>query len=129
MVNGVISFLKDVHTKYKIHFLLLVQNQLKSCRDDQGRRIRASGRTAPPGRDLGPMKWGVGRVIYEAAMREENEACFYKNGTNNGKLIVLPYYHLNMEEVLPEDEDLSVISMIPGKKKEIYCMVGSFIGG
>ena len=61
-------------------------------------------------------------------MREENEECSFKNGANNGKLIVLPYYHLNMEKVLPEDEDLSVISMIPGKKKEIYCMVGSFIG-
>ena len=75
------------------------------------------------------MKWGVGRVIYEATMREENEDCSFKNGANNGKLIVLPYYHLNMEKVLPEDEDLSVISMIPAKKKEIYCMVGSFIGG
>lgn len=69
------------------------------------------------------MKWGVGRVIYEATMRGEEEPCSFKNGINNGKLIVLPYYHLNMEQVLPEDEDLKVLSMIPGKKKEIYCMV------
>lgn len=99
------------------------QNQLKSCRDEYGRRIRASGRTAPPGRDLGPMKWGVGRIIYESAMREEDEKCCFENGINNGKLIVLPYYHLNMEEILPEEEDLAVISYIPGKKKEIYCQV------
>lgn len=94
---------------------------MKSCRDEQGRRIRASGRTAPPGRDLGPMKWGVGRVIYEAAKQQEKSS--FINGVNNGKIMILPFYHLNMEKILPEDEDLKVISMIPGKKNEIYCMV------
>lgn len=97
---------------------------MKSCRDELGRRIRASGRTGPPGRDLGPMKWGVGRVIYEACMENEGSRCSYQDGVNNGKLIVLPYYHLNMEEILPEDEDLKVISNIPAKKKEVYCKVG-----
>jgi hypothetical protein len=29
-----------------------------------------------------------------------------------------------MEKVLPENEDLSVVSIVPGKKNEIYCMVG-----
>ncbi|KAK8806134.1 hypothetical protein WA171_007219 [Blastocystis sp. BT1] len=98
------------------------QEQLKSCRDEQGRRIRASGRTAPPGRDLGPMKWGVGRVIYEAAKQQEESS--FVNGVNNGKIMILPFYHLNMEKVLPEDEDLKVISFIPGKKNDIYCMFG-----
>ena len=44
------------------------------------------------------MKWGVGRVIYEAIMHDEgaDASCTYENGVNNGRLVVLPYYHLNM---------------------------------
>ena len=101
------------------------QDQLKSCRDAEGRRYRASGRTAPPGRDLGPMKWGVGRVIYEAIMHDEgaDASCTYENGVNNGRLVVLPYYHLNMEKIMPENEDLSLVSMWPGKNAEVYCIV------
>ena len=67
------------------------------------------------------MKWGVGRVIYEAAKQQEESS--FVNGVNNGKIMILPFYHLNMEKVLPEDEDLKVISFIPGKKNDIYCMV------
>ena len=70
------------------------------------------------------MKWGVGRVIYEATQLSDDTPSTFENGVNNGKLIILPFYHLNMEKVLPEDEDLSVISIIPGKKNEIYCKVG-----
>lgn len=102
------------------------QDQLKSCRDSLGRRIRKSGRTAPAGRDLGPMKWGVGKVIFDAITKNScGEAKFgFENGVNSGKLIVLPYYHLNMERILPEDEDLKLVSMIPGKGADIYCMIG-----
>ena len=56
-------------------------------------------------------------------MENEESSCSYQDGVNNGKLMVLPYYHLNMEDILPEDEDLKVISNIPGKRKEIYCKV------
>lgn len=70
------------------------------------------------------MKWGVGRVVYETTMQGENTKCAFEEGINNGKLIVLPMYHLNMEQILPEAEDLKVISPIPGKKKEVYCMFG-----
>lgn len=70
------------------------------------------------------MKWGVGRVVYETTMQDENTKCAFEEGINNGKLIVLPMYHLNMEQILPEAEDLKVISPIPGKKKEVYCMFG-----
>ena len=70
------------------------------------------------------MKWGVGRVVYETTMLDENTKCAFEEGINNGKLIVLPMYHLNMEQILPEAEDLKVISPIPGKKKEVYCMFG-----
>lgn len=69
------------------------------------------------------MKWGVGRVIYETAKREGEKTNEFANGINNGKLIILPYYHLNMEKVLPEAEDLSVISIIPGKNVNVYCKV------
>ena len=74
------------------------------------------------------MKWGVGKVIFDAAYLSEEErksgvVDSYKKGINNGKLIILPYYHLNMEQILPEREDLSVISYIPGKRKEVYCVV------
>lgn len=102
------------------------QDQLKSCRDSQGRRIRKSGRTAPPGRDLGPLKWGVGKVIFDAITKNSrgDETWEFANGVNNGKLMVLPYYHLNMERILPEDEDLKLISMIPGKGADVYCMIG-----
>ena len=43
------------------------------------------------------MKWGVGRVIYEAAKQEERST--FDKGVNNGKLMILPYYHLNMEKI------------------------------
>lgn len=69
------------------------------------------------------MKWGVGRVIYEATKREDSNKNVFANGINNGKLIILPYYHLNMEKVLPEAEDLHVISIIPGKDVNVYCKV------
>ena len=69
------------------------------------------------------MKWGVGRVIYEATLQADDTPSTFENGVNNGKLIILPFYHLNMENVLPEDEDLNVISIIPGKRNEIYCKV------
>ena len=103
------------------------QDQLTSCRDEQGRRFRPSGRTAPPGRDLGPMKWGVGKIVYDIIMdgASANAPCSFQNGINNGKLIVLPYYHLNMEKVMPEGEDLKLLSPIPKKGNRIYCMVGS----
>lgn len=101
------------------------QDQLKCCRDAQGRRFRPSGRTAPPGRDLGPMKWGVGKVIYDAIMDGvgENCNCTFKDGINNGKLIVLPYYHLNMEKLMPEDEDLRLARKWPTRGNVIYCLV------
>lgn len=71
------------------------------------------------------MKWGVGRVIYEAIMHDEgaDASCTYENGVNNGRLVVLPYYHLNMEKIMPENEDLSLVSMWPGKNAEVYCIV------
>lgn len=102
------------------------QDQLMSCRDALGRRYRKSGRTAPPGRDLGPMKWGVGKVIYDvvASNTKSDGVCVFEKGVNNGKLIVLPYYHLNMEKVLPENEDLSLVSFWPRGGNDIFCMFG-----
>lgn len=102
------------------------QDQLKSCRDSLGRRVRKSGRAAPPGRDLGPMKWGVGKVIFDAITKNSrgDEAFGFANGVNGGKLIVLPYYHLNMERILPEDEDLKLISNFPRTGADVYCMIG-----
>ena len=101
------------------------QDQLKSCRDAQGRRFRPSGRTAPPGRDLGPMKWGVGKVVYDAIMDGAGEdcTCTFNDGVNNGRLIVLPYYHLNMEKLMPEDEDLRLVRRFPTSGNTIYCIV------
>ena len=101
------------------------QDQLKSCRDSQGRRFRPSGRTAPPGRDLGPMKWGVGKVVYDAIMSDagESSTCTFRDGVNNGKLIVLPYYHLGMEKLMPEDEDLHLMRRFPARRNKVYCMV------
>lgn len=100
------------------------QDQLKCCRDAQGCRYRKSGRKAPPGRDLGPLKWGVGKVISDIVMHDKvNNTCTFEKGINNGKLMVLPYYHLNMEKVMPEDENLKVLSMIPKKGVDVLCMV------
>ena len=101
------------------------QDQLKCCRDEQGCRFRKSGRKAPPGRDLGPLKWGVGKVISDIIMNGQNRESQYlfKNGINHGKLIVIPYYHLNMEKVMPEDENLKVISFMPRGGNDVFCMV------
>ena len=101
------------------------QDQLKKSRDSQGRRFRPSGRTAPPGRDLGPMKWGVGKVVFDVVTKGWDPASqfSFQAGVNNNRLIVLPYYHLNMEKVMPQDENNKIISIWPRRGAEVYCIV------
>ena len=71
------------------------------------------------------MKWGVGKVVYDAIMDGAGEdcTCTFKDGVNNGRLIVLPYYHLNMEKLMPEDEDLRLVRRFPTSGNTIYCIV------
>ena len=65
-------------------------------------------------------------MIFDAITKNSrgDEAFGFANGVNGGKLIVLPYYHLNMERILPEDEDLKLISNFPRTGADVYCMIG-----
>ncbi|KAK8798693.1 hypothetical protein WA158_007777 [Blastocystis sp. Blastoise] len=52
-------------------------------RDENGCRVSASGRRAPPGRYLGPLKWGVGKLISDCDITP----------------VVVPFYHRGMEDI------------------------------
>lgn len=58
-------------------------------RDEQGRWCSAGGRCGPPWQKVGPMKWGVGKIIANASTPP----------------IVLPYYHQGMAYVRPQKRD------------------------
>lgn len=52
-------------------------------KDKDGCWITGSGRKSPPNRHLGPLKWGVGRLILESPVTP----------------IIIPIYHKGMENV------------------------------
>ena len=65
----------------------------KPRRDAEGRWCSASGRCGPPGAALGPLQWGVGKVVANAAAPP----------------VVVPVYHTGMADVAPQNEENDVI--------------------
>ena len=56
-------------------------------RDQEGRWCSASGRCSEPYARVGPLKWGVGKFLANARVLP----------------IVLPYYHMGMQPIVPQD--------------------------
>jgi 1-acyl-sn-glycerol-3-phosphate acyltransferase len=62
-------------------------------RDAKGRWCSASGRCGPPGATLGPLKWGVGKVVANAARAP----------------VVVPVFHTGMAGVAPQNAQNDVM--------------------
>ena len=73
--------------------------------------MSASGRKAPPGRYLGPLKWGVGKLIADCEVTP----------------VVVPFYHRGMEEIYPLDENNNNKYMLPKFGKTVYLLVGDAV--
>ncbi|KAK8791093.1 hypothetical protein WA158_005724 [Blastocystis sp. Blastoise] len=56
-----------------------------------------SGRHSPPNRKLGPLKWGVGRIISECEVTP----------------IILPFYQLGLEGIQPQKENRVCVRALP----------------
>lgn len=67
-----------------------------------------SGRRAPKGRELGPLKWGVGKLIADTKVMP----------------IVLPFFHWGMENIVPHDSNNKVVSPIPALGQSLGVIVG-----
>jgi len=77
-------------------------------RDAEGRWCSKSGRCGPPRAALGPLKWGVGKVVANAATAP----------------VVLPVYHTGMAGVAPQNEENDVVGWDLITPKRISIRVG-----
>ncbi|CAI5739459.1 unnamed protein product [Peronospora destructor] len=66
------------------------------------------GRPSPRREEIGRLKWGVGKLIARATKRP----------------IVVPLYHYNMEQLMPQDENNCLISVMPRTKLKLRVIVG-----
>ncbi|KAG1693606.1 hypothetical protein DVH05_023371 [Phytophthora capsici] len=66
------------------------------------------GRPSPRREEIGRLKWGVGKLIARATTRP----------------IVVPVYHYNMEQLMPQDEKNRLISLIPRTNLDLGVIVG-----
>lgn len=77
-------------------------------RDAHARQVSSEGRNGKPYSKLGPLKWGVGRLVLEASPRP----------------LILPFFHMGMEAVMPQDENNDLISMVPTRGNRVHVLVG-----
>ncbi|KAH7463175.1 N-acylphosphatidylethanolamine synthase [Phytophthora ramorum] len=66
------------------------------------------GRPSPRREEIGRLKWGVGKLIARATKRP----------------IVVPVYHYNMEQLMPQDEQNHLISVLPKTNLDLGVVVG-----
>lgn len=66
------------------------------------------GREGPRAEEIGRLKWGVGKLIARAEQRP----------------VVVPFYHKNMEQLMPQDEHNRLISMFPKTNLQLGVRVG-----
>merc|ERR1712130_71690 len=65
-------------------------------------------RRATCGRNLGPLKWGVGKIIAETKV----------------PLIVLPFFHTGMDEAMPLTAESKCAYLLPSAGNNIHVIVG-----
>ncbi|KAK8814199.1 hypothetical protein WA158_008061 [Blastocystis sp. Blastoise] len=87
------------------------QNNAYIVRDKEGCLQSKSGRKAPPGRLLGPLKWGVGKLV----------------GDSDKTPVVIPFYHMGMEKIYPLDAKNANTYLIPRTGNTLYVIVGKAI--
>jgi len=63
-------------------------------RDEYGRWCTSGGRCGPPGQAMGPLKWGVGKIVANATV----------------PLTVLPIFHMGMQYIAPQSQVNEVIT-------------------
>lgn len=66
------------------------------------------GRESPRREEIGRLKWGVAKLIARSKVRP----------------IVVPFYHFNMEKVMPQNEKNQLISIIPKTNIDLRVRVG-----
>lgn len=66
------------------------------------------GRKSPLREEIGRLKWGVGKLIARATERP----------------IVIPFYHANMEKIMPQNASNQLISMMPKTGVHVRVVVG-----
>ncbi|KAE9026717.1 hypothetical protein PR003_g11296 [Phytophthora rubi] len=71
-------------------------------------REALGGRPSPRREEIGRLKWGVGKLIARATTRP----------------IVVPVYHCNMEQLMPQDEQNRLISIVPRTNLDLGVVVG-----
>lgn len=80
-------------------------------RDSDGLFASSTGRRvpgAPPGTKLGPLKWGVGRLIADAERTP----------------MVLPFFHLGMDRLMPQDANNDLTTSWPTWGNTVRLRVG-----
>jgi Acyltransferase len=77
-------------------------------RDEQGRWCSPTNRCSAPGSKVGPFKWGVGKLVANAEVTP----------------VVVPIFHLGMQELLPQTEENEVISWVPRVGGNVTVVVG-----
>lgn len=76
---------------------------------DGRRRMPPSRRPGPPGAQVGPLKWGVGKVVAEAEVTP----------------VVLPMFHIGMDELMPQSPiDNECEQSIPNAFRRVRVMFG-----
>jgi 1-acyl-sn-glycerol-3-phosphate acyltransferase len=75
--------------------------------------VRAScavlgGRSGPRAAEIGRLKWGTAKLIARAEVRP----------------IVVPFYHTNMQKIMPQNERNKLISMVPRTGVHVNVRVG-----
>ncbi|TYZ57434.1 hypothetical protein PybrP1_003674 [[Pythium] brassicae (nom. inval.)] len=66
------------------------------------------GRESPRREEIGRLKWGVAKLIARARVRP----------------VVVPFYHHNMERVMPQNAQNQLISMVPTTGNDVSVRVG-----
>ena len=77
-------------------------------RDEEGRWCLSPERCSPPGVKLGPLKWGIGKLIANSAVVPA----------------VVPFFHLGLERIVPQDGANNVLPGAPHFGKDVTIKVG-----
>jgi Acyltransferase len=98
--RGVATLQKRINDGQWVHLYAegrVWQEQGMPLRDEQGRWCSGSGRCGEPWVKVGPLKWGVGKLIANASKTP----------------IVVPIYHRGLNDTMPQDRENQLIFAAP----------------